>query len=114
MGCVYRLPACNGMCVCSTRKLKYASPDAFIEIEKEMIDLSHNECTLALIGDLNAKTQCKDDFVEPDDTPIEALDLHMNDDIVKYLYNAQKLKQIGVPLQRSSQCKARTNNIGSK
>ncbi|OWF46235.1 RNA-directed DNA polymerase from mobile element jockey [Mizuhopecten yessoensis] len=104
LGCVYIPP----------ENTKYASPEAFNEIEREMIELSHHGNKVAIVGDFNAKTQVRDDFVEPDDNFIRSLNLDENDELYSYLYDIEKLKLYNVPLRRASQCKAKVNNYGNK
>lgn len=104
LGCIY-IPPENS---------KYSSVDCFQDIENEMNDNFEMNNQFVLVGDFNAKTKNLDDFVQPDDTLIEALDINSNDDLFKYFYDVQKLDNLHIPLKRVSQCKARPNSFGYK
>lgn len=105
-GCIY-IPPENS---------KYASETAFDEIESELISFSKSSKYISLFGDFNARTNQTDDFVKPDESLFQNLHFldELDDDFLNNFYSYKVLIQNNIPLQRSSEDKARCNNYGYK
>lgn len=95
---------------------KYASNEAFTDIENEMLVLnSKTDCNVCLVGDFNAKTKLLNDVVIPEDSLFEILDeIVDDDDLLSYVYDYQVLVQNNIPLQRYSTDQSAPNNFGYK
>lgn len=106
LGCIY-LPPENS---------KYASSEAFNEIEDEMLDiLSKNSCCVCTVGDFNAKTRHLNEVVIPDDSLFDILDdIGDDDDFRSYIYDFEELKKLYFPLSRFSEDISPANNYGYK
>ncbi|VDI68072.1 Hypothetical predicted protein [Mytilus galloprovincialis] len=94
---------------------KYSTDNAFSEIETEMMQFSENASSIILLGDFNARTATMPDFIVPDDTLFDILDLTDNQDVdtLKNMYSYNFLLDYNIPLQRSSEDK-KSNGFGSK
>lgn len=105
LGCVYVPP----------EHTKYASNDAFNEIEKEMLTMCKKfDCTPSLVGDFNAKTKLLNDIVIPDDSLINLLNEFDDDSLIASMYDYQILNDQNIPLERSSSDLSGPNNFGYK
>ncbi|CAC5406090.1 unnamed protein product [Mytilus coruscus] len=105
LGCIYIPP----------ENAKYASNDAFNDIETEMSDLiEKTKSYVSLVGDLNAKTKLLSDIVILDSKLFEILDDIVDDDVLSYVYNYENLLQNDVPIKRYSTDISVPNNYGYK
>jgi hypothetical protein len=100
LGCVY-IPAENS---------KYSSEEAFIEVDDELLFFSRDHKHIALAGDFNSRTSNVSDIVELDDNLFDMLDIS---NVPEY-FNVNILAEIGIPLERFSEDKARVNKYGQK
>ncbi|CAG2250298.1 unnamed protein product [Mytilus edulis] len=80
-----------------------------------MMQFSENASSTILLGDFNARTATMPDFIVPDDTLFDILDLTDNQDVdtLKNMYSYNFLLDYNIPLQRSSEDK-KSNGFGSK
>ena len=105
LGCVY-IPPENS---------KYSSEEAFIEVEDELLFFSRDHKNIALAGDFNSRTSNVSDIVELDDNLFDMLDIS---NVPEYfnvnMLSNYKLAEIGIPLERFSEDKARVNKYGQK
>ena len=104
LGCVYVPPEGS----------KYSTDDIFNEIENEFSVLLENDMHLALIGDFNARTSTKSDYIVPNDDLVEILNIDGAGVIDDFLYSHQKLLFHNIPLERVSEDKGKCNSHGSK
>ncbi|VDI39356.1 Hypothetical predicted protein [Mytilus galloprovincialis] len=105
LGCIYIPP----------ENTKYASNDAFNDIETEMSDLiEKTNSYVSLVGDFNAKTKLLSDIVIPDSKLFEILDDIVDDDVLSYVYDYENLLQNDVPMKRYSTDISVPNNYGHK
>ncbi|CAG2199419.1 unnamed protein product [Mytilus edulis] len=94
---------------------KYANTDAFEEIEIELLTFADKfDSYVSLIGDFNAKTGTRDDFIVPDESLIGIFELESDDEILSYMLDYEQLKLQNIPLSRMSECHCNINNYGHK
>ena len=104
IGCVYVPPEGS----------RYTSPDAFIDIENEMLSLKNNNTCCALFGDFNARCSNLLDYDEPDDDLLGVLNYDSNTELTNEFYDFNKLCLYNIPLQRNSMDNGRVNDYGKK
>ena len=92
----------------------YSSIDAFLDIENESANFIEKDMEYALVGDFSAKTAVLEDFSEPDETLLNAMDVNVDDDLFRYYYDYRVLFDNNISLKRYTQCECRTNNFGRK
>ena len=66
------------------------------------------------MGDFYSKTSNRPDYIIPDDSLIKTLSIEENGDKYKYMFDYEKLLSNNIPLERTSQCESRINNLGYK
>ncbi|CAC5416619.1 unnamed protein product [Mytilus coruscus] len=103
IGCIY-LPPENS---------KYNSPDAYLDIEAEMLDLFDTNMQYFLIGDFNSRVGVTADFVEPDDNLFDILK-NNNCQLRESIHVVDILRRLNIPLSRCSEDKGRPNSLGLK
>ncbi|CAG2212337.1 unnamed protein product [Mytilus edulis] len=93
---------------------KYANTDAFEEIEIELLTFADKfDSYVSLIGDFNAKTGTRDDFIVPDESLIGIFELESDDEILSYMLDYEQLKLQNIPLSRMSECHCNINNYAN-
>ena len=90
----------------------YSSIDAFLDIENESANFIEKDKECALVGDFSAKTAVLEDFLEPDEILLNAMDVNVEDDLFRYYYDYRVLLDNNISLKRYTQCECRTNNFG--
>ena len=65
-------------------KTLYSSINAFLDIEKELVNFIEKDMKCALVGDFNAKTAVLEDFSEPDETFLNVMDVNVEDGLFRY------------------------------
>lgn len=103
-GCIYVPP----------ENTKYSSPEAFNEIESEMIDMVKEGDYIGFLGDYNAKTGTLLDYVETDKSLLDLFDLDEDVDLIKFMYDYENLTKAGIPLDRKNSCTGRPNAYGHR
>ena len=94
---------------------KYSSSEAFDDLENELMTYCKNSnLYTAFVGDFNAKTGTLSDYIIPDDTLLDILQLDGDDEILSYLFDFEKLQLQNIPLRRVSECTCTPNNYGYK
>ena len=104
LGCVY-IPPENSV---------YSSPEAFNDIEEEFLKLSRPNTLGAFLGDFNAKCGKLQDYVEPDESLLDILNLYDEIDLIDFLYDFENLTRQGIPPLRVSQDENKPNSFGVK
>ena len=62
----------------------------------------------------NAKMACLPDFVNPDDDFLNIMNIDNDDDSLNYFFDYNVLTNVGVPLQRNTECRCRPNVYGHR
>ena len=92
----------------------YSSIDTFLDIENESANFIEKDKECALVGDFSAKLAVLEDFSEPDETLLNAMDVNVEDDLFRYCYDYRVLLDNNISLKRYTQCECRKNYFGRK
>ena len=103
-GCVYIPP----------ENTWYSSDTTFHELEDELIVFSGNVRHVFLLGDFNARTSVMQCFVLPDENFINILGVDDDEQLSESIFSYQKIVELNIPLERSSEDRVRHNRYGVK
>ena len=92
----------------------YSSIDTFLDIENESANFIEKDKECALVGDFSAKLAVLEDFSEPNETLLNAMDVNVEDDLFRYCYDYRVLLDNNISLKRYTQCECRKNYFGRK
>ena len=91
----------------------YSSPDAFDELESEMLQIVKEGEYTEFLDDCKAKTGQLLYYVEITEAFLDIF--YLDDvDLIEYMYDYEKLVKSGVSLSRNSSCNCRPNAFGHK
>ena len=102
LGCIYIPPELS----------PYSSDESFSEIEDELIKFSNQSKNIALVSDFNARTSVEKDFVVPDTSLLEYLQVE-DDCLDESFFTYHFLERKNIPLNRFSSDQGRVNNYGN-
>jgi hypothetical protein len=91
----------------------YGSVDIFDEIVEKLVHVTVNKnYQVCLLGDFNAHTGTRDDFIIVNDTILDSLLIDENSR--KHMNSINALYELGIPIQRYSNDISHINNYGYK